>query len=262
MKRATHTNSKMPGKAVTRRKCRSYIFYGKSGTGKTTLAASFPKPLLLLDIRDEGTDSVDDIEDIECRELESFEEFESMYWWIKKNYAKFATVVVDTCSQVQSILIKEYHDDASKKGSAGDWGSMSKRDWADVSAQLKDIFGNYRDLTQLGINVVFIAQDRVFNVDDGSEIDGEIDPEVGPQLMPSVAKALNASVSVIGNTFIRNVEKVKKGQPKKEVIKYGLRVGPSPAYITKIRKPKSIVLPGAIYDPDYDKIIEIIKGVE
>ena len=34
------------------------LLYGRSGTGKTTIAASFPTPLLLLDIREKGTDSV------------------------------------------------------------------------------------------------------------------------------------------------------------------------------------------------------------
>ena len=36
----------------------SALFYGRSGTGKTTLSATFPKPLLILDIAEKGTDSI------------------------------------------------------------------------------------------------------------------------------------------------------------------------------------------------------------
>ncbi len=43
MKRAKQTNSdRMPGRAISSRKFRSFVLYGRSGTGKTTLASSFP----------------------------------------------------------------------------------------------------------------------------------------------------------------------------------------------------------------------------
>lgn len=252
----------MPGKAISAsKKFRSVVFYGRSGTGKTTLACSFPKPLLLLDIRDEGTDSIADVEDVTIRELESFEEFEDMYWWLTKHPGEFNTVVIDTVSQLQAMLLREFHQGKKKKGAAGDWGSLSRRDWGDIAAIMKEWFDNYRDLTREGMNVVFIAQDRVFNVDDDdSDIEGEIQPEVGPQLMPSVAKALNASVGVIGNTTILIEEEVGKNDKKRERAKYALRIGPSPSYVTKVRKPKGIMVPRLIYDPNYEKIVGLIKG--
>ena len=36
---------------------KTFLFYGKSGTGKTTLAGTFPKPLFL-DVNENGTSSV------------------------------------------------------------------------------------------------------------------------------------------------------------------------------------------------------------
>jgi ATP-dependent phosphoenolpyruvate carboxykinase len=50
---------------------RSYVFYGQSGTGKTTLAATFPGPILLCDIKDRGTDSVVGVEDLDVMEVET-----------------------------------------------------------------------------------------------------------------------------------------------------------------------------------------------
>ena len=90
----------MPGRAITTTRYRSYVFYGRSGTGKTTIAGSFPKPALLLDFKDEGTDSVIATEDLQCRSLSSLEEWETMYWWLKANHKKFETVIIDTVSQI------------------------------------------------------------------------------------------------------------------------------------------------------------------
>lgn len=244
---------------------RSFAFYGRSGSGKTTLASSFPKPILVLDIRDQGTDSIADIEGIQVRDITSHEEMNDAHLWLLKNPSRYKTVVIDTVSQWQQLVVNEIGS-RHKGKTPGDWGSMTKRDWGDVSARLKEGIINYRDLTEEGMQVVFIAQDRVFNLSDDEEesiADDQIAPEVGPALSPATAKYLNAAVSVIGNTFIRvrTIEKEVRGKKRKEKkTEYGLRLGPNPVYVTKIRKPKSTEAPPAIYDPNYEDIIEIIKG--
>lgn len=241
---------------------RSTVLYGRSNTGKTTLAATWPKPILFLDVRDRGTDSISDVEDIEVMEVNTFEDFERVYWYVKKHPERFKTVVIDTVSQLQGIVIREQ---AAKKGkdeaNAGDWGTMAKRDWAEVSALMKEWLINYRDLQDLGVNVVFIAQDRVFNFDedDDDTDDNRIAPEVGPALSPATAKVLNASVTIIGNTFIR-LRPADKKKGRKEKIQYCLRVGPSPVYVTKMRKHRKVEVPSFIVDPTYDEIMEIMKG--
>lgn len=247
-------------------KHRSFAFYGKSGTGKTTLASTFPGPIILLDIRDEGTDSVSDVPGIRAREIEDFDDFEDAYLWLKKDKAnRYKTVVVDTVSQLQQLAVAEIVGEKGRGGKkAGDWGSMTKQDWGSVSGKMKEWLVNYRDLTKSGYQVVFIAQDRVFNMGDEEETpDNQIAPEVGPALSPAIAKVLNASVSVIGNTFIRSkivVKEVKGKKKKTEKIEYGLRLGPSSVYITKVRKPRDIEAPAYIVDPTYEDILEVIKG--
>lgn len=242
-------------------RARSFVLYGRSGTGKTTMAATFPKPILYLNIRDDGEDSISDVKQIDVLDIDSLKEFEDAYWWLTKNPKAYKTVIIDTVSQLQTMAVNETAKKNKRKGNPGDWGVMTKRDWGDVAARLKEWFMNYRDLAGEGIEVVFIAQDRTFNLTEEEEEDEQsLAPEVGPALSPSVAKALNASVHVIGNTFIR--ERRFKDDRKKwvNVKEYCLRVGPSSLYVTKVRKPKDIEVPETIVDPDYDALMDIIEG--
>lgn len=245
---------------------RSWVIYGRSGTGKTTLAGTFPKPLVYLDVKDHGTDSISDVDGIKLLKIDTFEEAENMYWWLRKNKKKFKTVVIDTASQLQLILTRET---ALAKGkdvaNATKWGTLTRQEWGEIAATMKELLTNYRDLTDYGMEVVFIAQDRVFNVYEEDEDDEaqSVDPEVGPALSPSVARALNADVSVIGNTFIRErkVTKNVKGKKRSVIVpQYCLGLGPSSLYTRKVRKPKRVVLPNELVDPHYEDLVDIIEG--
>jgi hypothetical protein len=245
------------------------VLYGPSGSGKTTLAASAPKKMLYLDIKDEGTDSIADVKGVDVLEVGEWSDFEDAFWWLQKNSDAYKSVVIDTCTQLQTMAVEELKAGKKRSGKfahkkLGDFGTLTKQDWGDIAGLMKEWLTNYRDLTQLGMNVVFIAQHRTFNMDDDEGSNGELAPEVGPALSPSIAKHLNASVNVIGNTFIRErtiVKELKGGKKEKtKKIEYCLGVGPSALYIRKVRKPKSVKLPDVIIDPEWDDIVELKQG--
>lgn len=246
-------------------KGRSWAFYGAAGTGKSTLASTFPGPVLFLDCKDDGDDSYIGVKGAKVLDITSTDEFENAYWWLVENPGEYKTVVVDTVTQLQQIKVEElYTGKKAKRGStkaAGDWGSMTKQDWGEVSAWMKMWITNFRDLE---VEVIFLAQDRVFNVsdEDDSEI-GEINPEVGPRLSPAVKSHLCSAVSVVGYTFIRSQQKeigIGKKKKTKEVTEFCIRLGPSASYITKFRKPREISLPDFLVDPTYESILETIEG--
>lgn len=241
------------------------VLYGKPGTGKTTLGGTFPKPALLIDISEKGSDSVRDIKGLDVIRVVDWDELELLYWMLRENPKGYKSVIVDTMSYAQTLAIKKVLEEKGKaveEGKIGGWGVMAKKDWGEVSARLNPFITNMRDLP---LNLVFIAHDRVFNAgeEEDEATDDRIEPSVGPRLMPSVASTLNAAVGMIGNTFIRErfvkVE-VKGKKREKRMIEYCLRVGPHSYYITKVRSPKSVVTPDLIADPSYEDILELIMG--
>lgn len=240
------------------------VLYGRAGSGKTTVACSFPRPILLLDVKDKGTDSVSDLadKDLHVMHVRSVQDLEETYWYLRKTPHNYKTVVIDQLSGLQDLVIESVLGQELDEGDIGRWGTMRKQDWGRVSAYMKTWIINFRDLAK--VNAVFIAQDRVFNgSEDEDSADGQILPEVGPRLMPSVVSTLNAAVGIIGNTFVRETIrefKVGKRKIKKRKVEYCLRIGPHSMYITKIRKPKSIEVPPYLVDPDYDDIIDVMKG--
>lgn len=259
--RTAQVERELPIKKVSEiQRSRSWVIHGRAGSGKTTLASTFPGPILLLDVKDEGTDSIADVKNLDVMEIIEWQDLEDVYWHLVKNPGKYKTLVIDTVTQMQQMAVEEIGNRKKLGGkSLGDWGSMTKGDWGDIASKMKTWISNYRDLP---MEVIFLAQERVFNNED-DDATGMLDPEVGPRLSPSVMSHICAAVSIIGSTFVRErTERVKVKLHTKEVkhTEYCIRLGPSPSYITKIRKPKSIELPNFLVDPTYDSIIELIQG--
>ena len=93
-----------------------YIIYGKSGTGKTVVASTFPKtkeaPMLYLDILEGGIGSVDnkDKELIDWVPIETFEELDEVLEDVVRGYSivdgkqipvKYSTIVLDSLTQLE-----------------------------------------------------------------------------------------------------------------------------------------------------------------
>lgn len=245
---------------------RSYVVYGRSGTGKTTIAGTFPKPMLYLNIRDNGTDSISDVEGIQVLNIHNFDDLEMTYWWLAKNIKRFKTVVLDTITQLNELAVKAQLLEIGKQDvNPGDWGTMTKRDWGAAAGLMKQWISRFCDLSSKGIEIVFLAQDKVFNIGDEQDDDQLLKPYIGPNTSPSVAALLNASVGMIAYTYVRlrHVKRQINGK-KKEVskIEYCLRVGPDPDVLTKIRKPIGVEVPSFIINATYEDIINIITGEE
>ena len=238
------------------------VFYGPSGSGKTTIAASFPKPLLHIDINEKTQEVLTDFDNVQTIHMLNAKDVDDIYWWLKDQPERFRSIVFDSVGQFQDMIIDEFTQGGKK--------SMTQRDWGFVGGRMKSMITN---LVKLPQNVVIIAHDRTFVLEagdaDDTDLPGEVitTPEVGPAVMPSVAKVLNASVGILGNTFIMeesvNVEKKvgKKVRVHKErIVKYCMRLGPHAVYRSKVRKPLSVQVPSYIENPNYEKLVQVMKG--
>lgn len=228
----------------------SCLFYGRSGTGKTTLAGTFPKPSLLLDVSEKGTDSISDIEGIEVLKVECWEDFEAIYWYLRSGKHPYKTVIVDTVTQLQKLAINYILEQNGRDSS----GPMNQNLWGQVAKLMSAWLTNYRDLE---MHTVFLAQDRN-STEDSRAGEDQIIPEIGPRLSPSVAASVNAAVKIIGQTYIKEfVKATKDGQVK--TYSFRLRIGPHSVYLTKVRKAKGIALPNSIHDPSFEKLMKAIS---
>jgi hypothetical protein len=228
--------------------------YGQSGTGKTVFGASFPKPLLLLDIREKGAESIADVPGIDVLFVNHWNDLdgeESIFWELK-NGTKYKSIMLDQLTAAQALgMDKLRKEKRMKPGEV-----FSQRAWGQLSGMMQEMVYNYRELYNEGYNVLFLAHERIREPQD--EDDERLAPAVGANLMQSVASFLNGAVSVIGNTFIR--ERYDK-KSKTSDMQYCMRVGPHAYYRAKIRRPVSAgPVPGVIVNPTYDKILAIQRG--
>ena len=128
----------------------SYAIYGRSGSGKTTLSSTFPKPILLLDIRDKGTDSISDVKGVFVKEVEDVEDVEDVYHYLIDNPKEYKTVVFDTVTELQKLVMRKIVQGKKKKVDEqriGDWGTMAKRDWGDVGAGMNGWISSFVELS-------------------------------------------------------------------------------------------------------------------
>lgn len=225
------------------------LFYGPNGTGKTTIAGTFPGPRLILDINERGTRALAGTVDSKKRFIDTFDMFQMAYWFLKSGNHPFKTVVLDNVTTLQELAMKfvmgkEADFDASK-----DMDMPTKRDWGGLSQVMKRWLIDFRNLP---MNVVFIAQEKKTN-DDDLESD---EVSVFPQVSGSVRAILGAAVDVIGRTY--TTETVD--EEGKSHLKFCMRILPNSRYMAKVRLPIGAVAPPSIVNPNYAALQKIMSG--
>ena len=228
----------------------SALVYGKSGTGKTAFAGTWPKPLLLIDVREKGTETIANVPGIDAVRIDKWEEFEQVYWYLVSGKAKYSTVAIDQISNLQNLLMDKIRKDSGMT----ETDTLNKRDWGQISGGMQTWLFNYRDLVDRQMHVLFLAHERSNVTED--TIEDQLDPSITARLMPSLSSVVNGAVSVIGNTFIR--ERFI-GEEKARIVEYCMRLGPHAYYTTKIRTPVDFESPDSIVNPSFEKIAALVK---
>ncbi len=246
------------------------LLYGMSGSGKTSLWSTFPSPILSLICS--GSDKPGELRSVDTPEnrkriqqvvITDPKEVREVTQAIQQGDIEFNTVVLDHATGFQDLILKHILglDELPAQKS---WGLATRDDWGKVAIQAKELL---RGLLSLPCNVVIVAQEKTFSSEESSDI---IMPSVGAGLTPSLTGWLNTAVEYIVQTFKRQKEEVTttkvgnkevKVRTKVDGVDYCLRTGPHSVFQTKFRMPKGKnPLPEFITDPDYDKIMALIRG--
>ena len=233
--------------------------YGRSGTGKTTIFSTFPKPSLLIRA-EEGTRSIYKEKGVFTSPLLTDpKELSELIDHVKES-GKYLTVCLDTATAFQDLVLKSICN-RNVSVQLG-FGEIGREEWGQCALQVKEKLRELMELADIGVNVIVLSQERDFSEEESSDM---IMPMVSSRVTPSVVDWLNPSVDYIGHTFLKEItEKVTEMKGKQKIvrnkasIKWCMRVGPHPVYVTKFRIPRGNTLPEYIVDPTYDKIKELI----
>lgn len=272
----TKTRSSIPMNGWDTTEWMKILFYGKSGTGKTTLASTFPgdeeHPILWLICS--GGDKPGELKSIKTSEnmkriLPKVIPTPEMMWAEMEDMSQHWTVVLDHATGLQDIVLASLLGVEMLPAQKG-WGLASQQTWGQCSAQSKEIL---RKLLSHEGHVVIIAQERETKAEGDSDI---LLPTVGAGLTPSLAAWLNTAVDYICQTRIKEREEevnttigvgtkakqITTTRKVKDKVDYCLRTAPHPVYITKFRIPRGTELPPEITDPSYEKIQALIDAAQ
>jgi hypothetical protein len=238
--------------------------YGRSGTGKTTLASDFAKlgPALLVRAN-EGTKSVRKVKNLFATKiLESAQDLTDIVEQVGTDYT---TLILDEVTTYQDLVLCDVMDWTQVPSQLA-WGDVAQSNWQEVGQQMKARLRDLLNLTLQGVNVILLAQERAF---EASEEDDILIPYVMFAASPSVATWIAREVDYAVQTYVQITEKTKlvkvagRAKPirkRMEVPEFCLRTGPHPVFYSKFRKDKEQVLPEHIVDPTCEKIQSIIDG--
>lgn len=240
------------------------MLYGRGKTGKTRLACSFRKPLLLVGTED-GTRSVSKVPGVQFVRLENSTEIVELVDHARDN---FKTIVLDTAGGLQDMILKEILGLSNDAELNRTWGMAQQKDWQICGMQLKEQLRKMLDLADHdNLDVVIIAHERNFNDEGGSEL---LTPTVGAALTPSASGWLNGACDYVCQTFIREGVKEDsmsvggksvKTTKKTGIKEYCLRIGAHPVYMAGFRSPLDAEqLPDVIVNPTYAKILKLATG--
>lgn len=221
-----------------------WVLYGKSNSGKTYVASTFPKPLLYIQIGDDGSNTIARIEGIKAISIENIEQFKTLCEELKKD-KKYVTIVVDTFSMVVNEWVQQKVTTKGKK--------MTQQLWGDLKTEQEELIKALHRLAKKHIVVATCHESM-------DTIEG-MEDEITPDIRPSVSKGARTYLEGMANYGIHTtkiIKEVTKGNETKEVVKYAADIGPNPYYWTKLQVDPSIKVPKRIINPTYDKFMEVI----
>lgn len=225
-----------------------WVLYGKSNTGKTHLGATFPKPMLYVQIGDDGSNTIAKVKGVKALRIDNVSDLKALANELLKDH-KYKSVFVDTFS----LVVTEW----TSQNVLGKGKRMTQQNWGDLKNDTEEIIKAWAKVAQSHI-VILSCHESMDNIEG-------MEDEIAPDVRPSVSKGARTYLEGMANYglhTIRIAKEVEKGGKTITKVKYACDIGPNPYYWTKLQIDPSIKVPDRIINPSYDKIMAAINPVE
>lgn len=147
--------------------------YGDSGVGKTVFVCSVNQikdpairklwlPALLLD-SEHGTWSVRDRSNLQRTGKVGYHDLGKLSRWIRSGKSPYKTVIFDSVTDIQRVLLKEIVDDRMRIKPESDPDTVEREDWGKLGTRLRKVIRTFRDLE---VNMIVTALAREYEDDE------------------------------------------------------------------------------------------------
>lgn len=225
-----------------------WVIWGKSGTGKTALGATFPKPMLYIQVGDDGSNTIADTEGVMAVRAESLADLKDTAQGLMTD-KKYKTIFVDTFSMITNEWIDKNATQKNKK--------MTQQMWGEIKIDSEELIKIFHKLALSHIVVLSCHESN-------DSIEG-MEDEILPDIRPSVTKGARTYLEGMANygihtTKLKKTIISKKTGQEKEVVRYAVHIGANPYYWTKLQINPGIQVPDIVINPTYDKLMGVIQG--
>jgi len=228
-----------------------YLFYARNKKGKTRLAQSAPR-VLILD-PEKGTKELPP--DQPVWPIKQWEDLNDVFKYTKTADCKkkYDWIAVDGMTRITNMALRFVMKQHEERDMDRIPGMVAQKDYGKAGELIKGMLFNFHNLPQ---GIIYTAQERV-------ETQGEFDSEdedleeaqtrFVPDLPKGVRSSLNAIVDCIGRIYVVKAE--VKGV---EVLQRRLWIAPTEAYDTGYRSDHE--LPNYLKNPTVNRLGLLIKN--
>ena len=237
-----------------RKKTLNVMIYGEPGVGKTTFAATAPRPILWLEAEG-GTHSIADTEGIDIVRVEGLESYREVLKYLHANPDKYKTVVIDSLTETQAAMLKEIMRRAAKEDLSRNEFMPQFAEWGQVTGVMREIARAFRDLP---MNTVITALTR----EDKDELTGRT--RVRPRMTPALSEELPAFMDACLYLYAATPKAGEAGSEGVNADDDGVTIvrnallKPTGKYTAKVRAPRGRDVPDFVTDPTFDAIAELV----
>lgn len=223
------------------------LVYGKNGKGKTRLAASFPKTLII-DVNEEGTRSAREFTGTKVFPCRKWEDIAAIYWYLQRGDHPYESVAIDTLTALGDMALSRALKDNYERDPNKDPKSPKIQDWNKSKQFMEGIILQFRNLP---MHVIFTCQEKkTGNAEEGEDV------VTVPKLQTAVQGIAMGAVGIVGRLYQKEVKtKTKRGKRRTRWITCML-VGPHEEYESKDRTAGSGVLGRIAVNPTGEMIIK------